>query len=143
MEAAIRVSVVLLAYLSKKFDQRGVDHRRLFELRPWYKLVPDQSVIAAGQGEGADHVRAARAEDGGFVIAYLPTGKRVSIKMDKMTGKKVKARWYDPREGTWRAIGEYANSGMREFVAPSQGDRNDWVLVLDDAAKDYPTERPK
>src|SRR3989304_302559 len=33
MEPAIRVSVVLLAYLSKKFDQRGVDHRRLFELR--------------------------------------------------------------------------------------------------------------
>jgi hypothetical protein len=31
----------------------------------------------------------------------------------------------------------------REFVAPAQGARSDWVLVLDDAAKGYPTERPK
>jgi hypothetical protein len=109
--------------------------RRLFELRPWYKLVPDQAVIAAGQGEGEDHVRAARAEDGSFVIAYLPSGKPVSIKMDKVSGKTVKAQWYDPREGTWRNIGGFPNTGIREFVAPSQGERSDWVLVLEDAAK--------
>jgi Putative collagen-binding domain of a collagenase len=111
--------------------------RRLFELRPWYKLVPDQAVIAAGQGEGEYHVRAARAEDGSFVIAYLPSGKPVSIKMDKLSGKIIKARWFDPREGTWRGIGEFPNTGIREFVAPSQGERSDWVLLLEDAAKDF------
>jgi hypothetical protein len=109
--------------------------RRLFELRPWYKLVPDQSVLAAGQGEGEDLVRAARAEDGSFVIAYLPTGKPVSIKMDRLSGKAVKAQWYDPREGTWRLIGEYPSTGTRAFTAPSRGDKDDWVLVLDDAEK--------
>jgi hypothetical protein len=113
--------------------------RRLFELRPWYQLVPDQSVIAAGQGEGEDLVRAARAEDGSFVIAYLPTGKPVSIQMDKVSGKAVKAQWYDSREGTWRKIGEYPNTGSREFVAPSAGERSDWVLVLEDAAKGFAT----
>jgi len=113
--------------------------RRLFELRPWYKLVPDQSVIAAGQGEGEDLVRAARAQDGSFVIAYLPTGKAVSIKMDKISGKIVKGQWYDPRKGTWRKIGEYPNSGNRDFVPPSQGEREDWILVLEDAAKGFPT----
>jgi hypothetical protein len=113
--------------------------RRLFELRPWYKLVPDQSVIAAGQGEGEDLVRAARAEDGSFLLAYLPTGKPVSIKMSQVSGKTVKAQWYDPREGTWKKIGEYPNTGDREFVAPSQGERSDWVLVLEDAAKGLPT----
>jgi hypothetical protein len=117
--------------------------RRLFELRPWYKLVPDQSVLAAGAGEKEDHVQAARAEDHSFLIAYLPRGHSVSIHMDKISGRKVKARWYDPREGTWREIGEYANTGTREFVAPSQGPRSDWVLVLDDAAKGYPTEQSK
>jgi hypothetical protein len=109
--------------------------RRLFELRPWYKMVPDQSVIAAGQGEVEEHVGAARATDGSFVLAYLPKGKPVSIRMDKVSGKTVKARWYDPREGTWREIGEYANTGNREFVPPSKGERNDWVLVLDNVAK--------
>ncbi len=117
--------------------------RRLFELRPWYKLVPDQSVLASGQGEGDDHVQAARADDKSFLIAYVPQGHNVGIHMDRISGKSVKAWWYDPREGTWREIGEVANTGTREFVAPSQGARSDWVLVLDDAAKGYPTERSK
>jgi hypothetical protein len=117
--------------------------RRLFELRPWYKLVPDQSVLASDAGEGQDHAQAARADDGSFLIAYLPQGHPVRVRMDKVSGKQVKARWYDPREGTWRDIGEYANTGTREFVAPSQGPQSDWVLVLDDAAKGYPTERSK
>src|SRR5260370_19567614 len=92
--------------------------RRLFELRPWYKLVPDQSVVVSGLGEGEDHVQAARAQDGSFLIAYLPQGHPVGIQMAKISGKNVKARWYDPREGTWREIGEDANTGTREFVAP-------------------------
>ncbi|HEV3022547.1 MAG TPA: putative collagen-binding domain-containing protein, partial [Pirellulales bacterium] len=108
--------------------------RRLFELRPWYKLVPDQSVIAAGQGEGEDHVRAARAEDGSFIIAYMPSGKPVSIKMEKVSRKSVKANWFDPREGTWREVGEYPNTGNQEFIPPSQGEQSDWVLVLEDGA---------
>src|SRR5882724_11245098 len=97
--------------------------RRLFELRSWYKLVPDLSVIAEGQGEGEDQVRTARAEDGSFVSAYLPSGKPISIKMDKVSGKNVKAQWYDPRKGTWQSIGEYANTGTREFMAPSRGEK--------------------
>jgi hypothetical protein len=117
--------------------------RRLFELRPWYQLVPDQSVIASGQEPGEDHVQAARAEDGSFLIAYLPQGHTVGISLDRMTGKRVHGRWYDPRTGTWREIGVFPRTGVREFVAPSRGDQSDWVLVLDDAEKGYPTEPAK
>ena len=117
--------------------------RRLFELRPWHKLVPDQSVIASGQGEGEGHLQAGRADDGSFVIVYLPRGGTVGVHMGKLTGKSVKAQWYDPRTGKWREIGAYPSRGTQEFAAPSAGDRDDWVLVLDDAAKDYPSETPK
>jgi hypothetical protein len=117
--------------------------RRLFELRPWYKLVPDQSVIAAGQGEGEDLVRAARANDASFVLAYVPTGKPVSIKMEKISGKAVKAHWYNPRTGTWRLIGEYDSRGTRAFKPPSHGPNEDWALVLEDVAKKYPMEVSK
>ena len=106
-------------------------------------MVPDQSVIAAGQGEGEDHIQAARAEDGSFIIAYLTFGHCVAIHMDKLSGKRIKAQWYDPREGTWILIGQYSNKGVREFVAPSNGDQNDWVLVLEDGQKNYPAELPK
>ena len=114
--------------------------RRLFELRPWHKLVPDQSVVVPDQGEGEDRIQAARADDGSFVIAYTPRGRPVSIHMEKISAKSVKARWYDPRDGTWREIGTYANNGLRKFVAPTQGRQSDWVLVLDDEEKNYPTE---
>ena len=89
--------------------------RRLFELRPWHKLVPDQSVVVPDQGEGEDRIQAARADDGSFVIAYTPRGRPVSIHMEKISAKSVKARWYDPRDGTWREIGTYANNGLRKF----------------------------
>jgi hypothetical protein len=112
--------------------------RRLFELRPWYRLVPDRSVIASGQAEGEDHIEAARADDGSFLIAYVPHGHTVGIRMDTITGRNVQARWYDPRDGTWRDIGQHPNTGVRDFVAPSRGEQSDWVLVLDDAAKEYP-----
>ncbi|MCI0642341.1 MAG: glycoside hydrolase family 140 protein [Gemmataceae bacterium] len=116
--------------------------RRLFEQRPWYKLVPDQSVIASGQSAGEEHLQAAKADDGSFLIVYAPTGKPFSIHMDKLFGKEAQAHWYDPRQGTWTAIGRFPNNGVREFVAPSRGEKDDWVLVLDDAAKDYSTEIP-
>jgi len=116
--------------------------RRFVELRPWHKMVPDQSVIAIGQGDGEDHIQAARADDGSFIVAYLPFGHRVGIRMDKLSAPAIKAQWYDPREGTWTYIGQYTNSGIREFVPPSNGDQNDWVLVLEDKSRNYPTELP-
>ena len=45
--------------------------RRLFEQRPWHKMVPDQSAIALEQGQGTQRLVTARAKDGSFVIAYL------------------------------------------------------------------------
>jgi Putative collagen-binding domain of a collagenase/Family of unknown function (DUF6298) len=108
--------------------------RRLFEQRPWYKFETDQSVLASEPGRGPFRVVAARAEDGSFVIKYLREGKPVNIQMDKVSGKSVKAHWYDPGTGTWLLIGDFANSGVREFTAPSQGEKTDWVLVLDAAS---------
>jgi len=35
-------------------------------------------------------------------------------------------------------IGTFANSGTQEFVPQYEGLGSDWVLVLDDVAKDYP-----
>ena len=45
--------------------------------------------------------------------------------------------------GPGRQVGEYPNTGGRKFVAPSSGEKDDWALVLEDAAKKYPTEPAK
>jgi hypothetical protein len=105
--------------------------RRLFEQRPWYKMAPDQSAIASEPGDGTQRLIAARAKDGSFVIAYTPHGQPLSIHLNKLDRSPVKAQWYDPRNGSWKAIGQYANRGVQEFVAPSKGERDHWALVLD------------
>ncbi len=105
--------------------------RGLFEQRPWHRMVPDQSVLASDGGDGPYRLVAARAEDGAFVIAYTPRGQPLSVHMNRLRGSPVNARWYDPRAGTWTTIGEYPSQGIQEFLAPSRGARDDWVLVLD------------
>jgi hypothetical protein len=110
--------------------------RRLIESRPFLSRVPDQSAIAEGQGEGVDHIQATRGD--GYLFAYLPTGKAVTIRMGMISGRRVKAWWYDPRTGKPKAIGQCANTGTRQFVPPGTPSRgNDWVLVLDDASKKF------
>jgi len=115
--------------------------RNLFELRPWHRMIPDQSVIATGQGEGEEHIQAARAEDRSFLIAYLPHGNPVGIDLERISGSEVNALWYDPRAGTWIPIGRYPNTGVREFAPPSSGEKDDWALVLEDGQTNYPLDR--
>ena len=115
--------------------------RKLMELRPWYEAEPDQTVIAGGMGRGEDHIQALRAKDGSFILAYLPFGNPVEIDMGKLSARNVKAQWYDPRRGSFSPIGSFANDGRkRQFIAPSKGVDNDWVLVLEDESKNYPVE---
>jgi len=112
--------------------------RALYESRPFLQLGPDPSLIAAGQGEGMDHAVAARAHDGSFAFIYLPTGQPITIATTRLSGQRLRASWFDPRTGEWTPIGQSATADARQFTPPSSGWGNDWVLVLDDAARGYP-----
>ena len=71
-------------------------------------------------------------------MVYAPVGRKFSVRMDKIAGAKVKAWWFNPRDGSAKPAGEFPNTGTCEFTPPDHGEMLDWVLVLDDAAKDYP-----
>lgn len=58
----------------------------------------------------------------GLYVAFLPTW----------------ASWVYPRNGTSQRIGAFPNAGTREFTPQYEGLGSDWVLVLDDASKNYP-----
>jgi hypothetical protein len=49
----------------------------------------------------------------------------------------LQAYWYNPRNGKTIDIGTVINKDMREFIPPSSGYGQDWVLVLDDLSKKY------
>lgn len=117
--------------------------RRLIESRPFLTRVPDDSVIVDAEvktsvpGAGTRRFVATRESEGSFAMVYLPVGRAVKVRMDKIGGARVKAWWFNPRDGIAQAIGEFVNRGEREFTPPNPGESLDWVLVLDDMAKNF------
>jgi hypothetical protein len=111
--------------------------RRLIESRPFVSRVPDQSLIASDPGDDIDHLQATRGEEYAFV--YSPMGASFRIHLGRITGDEVKAWWFDPRTGNTTPIDTFPNRGDREFDPPGEpAVGNDWVLVLDDAARVFP-----
>ena len=114
--------------------------RALLESRPYLTRIPDQGIIKSDVGKGGDHVQATRDSEGSYALVYVPSGKAVTVDLAKINGP-VRAWWLNPRDGTSRPAGEFKNDGPREFTPP-QVERgavgNDWVLVLDEAARNFP-----
>ncbi len=113
--------------------------RRLFESRPFLQMVPGQELLAGVSGEDQKMIRAARGADSSFVIVYIPQGNPVHLSMQMLAAATVSGYWYNPREGTSLRIDPFENGEkIKTFVPPSSGPRTDWVLVLEDAEKNYP-----
>ena len=117
--------------------------RWLLESRPVLTRIPDDDVIVPSSvplsvpGAGTRRFVATRDSQGSYAMVYVPVGRAFSVHMDKVTGKKVTAWWFNPRDGSAVKIGEFENTGEREFTPPNLGEALDWVLVLDDAVKGY------
>jgi hypothetical protein len=129
-------------------DQPGAGQmqhaRHLLESRPFLTRVPDDSVIVTARvptsvpGAGRYHFAATRDSAGSYAMVYAPVGRPFKVRMDKITGAKVQAWWFNPRDGKATAIGVFPNTDEREFSPPDPGEMLDWVLVLDDASKKFP-----
>jgi hypothetical protein len=109
--------------------------RTLMESRPMLSRVPDQSLVADAL-DGPERIQAMRGPDHLFV--YTSAGIAVTVNLARISGPRVKAYWYNPRNGTSTEIGTFENSGAREFRPQYEGLGSDWALVVDDAAKEYP-----
>jgi hypothetical protein len=130
----------------------GSDMQHVQELmlsRPFLSRIPDQSLLAETY-EGADHIRATRGD--GYAFIYIPTGKKFRARLDSIhASESIHAWWFNPRDGLcYNGVAETTRESPfdtirspfgneREFDPPGEPQRgNDWVLVLDDATRDYP-----
>jgi hypothetical protein len=109
--------------------------RRLIESRPFLSRVPDQSIIVPGYYPETDYVTATKGE--GYAFIYFPTGWTADVRMEKLEAETIIASWYDPRTGETKPAGSYPGKGTKSFTPPSTGRGNDWILILDDAAKGF------
>lgn len=104
--------------------------KNLMLSRSYFDRVPDQSLIAGEAGVKYNRIMATRGSN--YALFYTYTGRTFSVKMNKLSGKTIKASWYDPREGKYTVIGSFENKGVKEFDPPGNvKEGNDWVLVLD------------
>jgi WD40 repeat protein len=118
--------------------------RRLIESRPILTRIPDDGVIVTDRvatavpGAGRYRFVATRDSSGSCAMVYAPIGRAIRVRMDRIGGERVRAWWFNPRDGRATEIGEFSHTGERVFVPPDPGEQLDWVLVLDDDAKKYP-----
>jgi hypothetical protein len=118
--------------------------RRLIESRPILSRIPDDSIIVTDPvassvpGAGTRRFAATRDGSGSYAMIYAPVGRAFKVHMDKLSGPKLKAWWFNPREGNAQPFGEFDNSGEKLFTPPNPGEMLDWILVLDDVSRNFP-----
>ena len=115
--------------------------RELIESRPFFRRIPDQGVIAGDAGRGHGRCTATRDSLGTYAMVYSESGRPFAVDLERVSGKRIVAWWYDVRSGRPLRIGEFRRrdaGATMTFTPPTCGKGNDWVLVLDDARMKYP-----
>ncbi len=93
----------------------------------FFSRKPAQDLLAEN-GDKYDYKVATKGN--GYAMVYTYKGGTIAVKMDGFK-TRVKAQWYNPRDGKYQFIEEKENAGVASFVAPGEEvDGNDWVLVL-------------
>jgi hypothetical protein len=112
--------------------------KKLIQSRPYLDRIPDSSLIIKGQGTtNGEHIVAFRDADRSYAMVYLPVGKKIEINTALIKAKEINAWWFNPRTGKTEKSFSFKAAKTHWFTAPSLGFKNDWVLVLDDKAKNY------
>lgn len=110
--------------------------KNLILSRPYFERVNDQTIVAGDEGEKYDRILVTKGKS--YLMAYTYTGRDFTIQMGHISGKKVKAWWYNPRNGEATKIGTYKNKGAVKFNPPGVNENgNDWILVIDDVSTKF------
>lgn len=104
--------------------------RALIEAGPYFDRMPDLSLVEPPNVTGPDYVAACRAPDARYALAYLPSGKAVSLRTYLLKGRQLTVRWYDPRSGVYQPAPDLEIAPWKSslFIPPTVAD---WVLVLE------------
>jgi len=106
--------------------------KALFSAYSWWKLAPstDSRLVTSALGSDTNRLYPAIADDTTFAMVYVPRAQTVSVDMSALKPRRIRARLYDPVNGTFAAVtgSPFSNQGISSIQTP--GER---VIVLDDA----------
>ena len=102
--------------------------RELIESRPFFRRIPDQGVIAGDAGRGHGRCTATRDSLGTYAMVYSESGRPFAVDLERVSGKRIVAWWYDVRSGRPLRIGEFRRrdaGATMTFTPPDlrQGER--------------------
>jgi hypothetical protein len=109
--------------------------RQLVESRPYFSRIPDPSLVADPL-DAADRIAATRGD--GYAFIYSAQGRKFTVNLQPLNAAQIRASWFNPRTADWREIETFPSTPTREFTCPSEGFGSDWVLILDDASRNFP-----
>jgi hypothetical protein len=96
----------------------------------WWDLIPDQSLLVSGAGDGYALNVAARSATGQWTLAYLSEPSTVSIRLDAIRASNwARAQWIDPTSGQRTPAGTYATTDAPDMTCPTGW--QDAVLLLE------------
>jgi hypothetical protein len=135
---------------TETFDTPGAVHmgvfRQIATSRPWWQMVPDQSVFASGVSSERTLNTALRTADSTCIMIYLASQCHVRVNLDKILTREVRATWVDPQTGEEHDAGTFPTGnlipgavfprGRAEWFS-TPGHWEDAVLILD-AVRDEP-----
>ncbi len=110
--------------------------RKLMESRPMLNRVSGEALVSSGQGAKSEHIEAFRDEQKRYAMIYLPVGKTITVSAANLPAQMI-FWWFNPKDGSAKKLGEINTKDKLEFTPPTTGVGNDWVLVIDDAAKGF------
>jgi hypothetical protein len=128
-------------YWTEAIDRPGAFQvgylKKLMESRPLLTRIPDQSIIVKGQGEKGEHICAFRDSSGSYEMVYIPVGKTITVNTTSINSEKLNGWWFNPRTAESIPVGIIANKSFLDITTPTTGFGNDWVLIIDNAEKNY------
>jgi hypothetical protein len=137
-----------LNYWREAIDSPGawqIRHARaLLESRPFLTRIPDDSLIVPANvpngvpGAGTKFMNATRSIEGAYGMIYSATSRSYVLNPKSLSGGSFQYWWFNPRDGGHVDLGVFRRSSLIEVTPPFKGEDLDWILVIDDAAQDFP-----
>lgn len=122
---------------------KHIPRGRFEDLTPEWFYLGDPKVksvlfMAKTPEDDAPNENHRQVRNGQLNMDLYSFGRDFTLKMGAISGKKVKAWWYNPKTGNATAAGTYKNRSTLAFNPPGEPlAGNDWVLVLDNASKKF------
>ena len=137
-----------ISYWRKALESPGANQirhaRALLESRPFLSRIPDHSLIQtfsvpyAIPGSGTKFMASTRGDEGSFGMIYLSCARAFTVNPGAISGKTLHLWWFNPRDGSNTDLGMVPKPSLIEVVPPFEGEDLDWVLVIEDAARQFP-----